>query len=182
MSKPKLLLHSCCGPCSSACLERLIEQFDVTVLYYNPGIEPTEEYYLRLENQKKIISSIPGGENISLIEGPYDPDSFHAFADSMADEPEGGKRCEACFRQRLSYTAQIADQMGFDYFTTTLTISPHKNAKLINEIGEALQEKAVWLHSDFKKQNGFLRSIELSKEYGLYRQDYCGCVFSVRGK
>ena len=179
--KPKLLLHSCCGPCSSAVLERLTEHFDVTVLYYNPNIEPESEYRHRLSEQQRLLSLLPG--HIPLLACRYDHEAFEAFAPAMADAPEGGERCLACFALRLNYTAQQAKEHGFEYFTTTLSVSPHKNADNVNRAGEAAGRKAgvKYLYADFKKRNGYLRSLQLSKEYQLYRQDYCGCRYSGKG-
>lgn len=176
--RPTLLLHSCCGPCSSAVLERLREHFQVTVLYYNPNIEPREEYDKRLLEQERLLSQLPG--NTPLLPCEWDHEAFSAFAEKMAEEPEGGKRCLACFALRLSYTAREAKKHGFEYFTTTLSVSPHKNAENLNRIGEAAGEEAgvKYLMADFKKKNGYLRSLQLSKEYALYRQDYCGCLYS----
>lgn len=178
--RPSLLLHSCCGPCSSAVLERLCEHFQVTVLYYNPNIEPEEEYRHRLSEQERLLSLLPFG--VSLLPCDYDHEAFAAFAESMADCPEGGERCLACFALRLNYTARQAKARGFEYFTTTLSISPHKNADNVNRIGDAAGRAAgvKYLMADFKKKNGYLRSLELSREYGLYRQDYCGCLYGKR--
>ena len=176
--KPTLLLHSCCGPCSSAVLERLTEHFQVTVLYYNPNIEPEEEYFHRLSEQERLLSLMPG--EVKLLPCPYDHEAFSAFAAGMADCPEGGDRCLACFALRLNKTAQEAKKHGFEYFTTTLSVSPHKNADNVNRIGEAAGRAAgvKYLMADFKKKNGYLRSLQLSKEFDLYRQDYCGCLYS----
>ncbi len=176
--RPTLLLHSCCGPCSSAVLERLTEHFQVTVLYYNPNIEPEEEYRHRLSEQERLLSLLPGG--VKLLPCGYDHAAFAAFAEKMADCPEGGDRCLACFGLRLGYTAREAARGGFEYFTTTLSVSPHKNADSLNRIGEAAGREAgvKYLTADFKKKNGYLRSLQLSREYGLYRQDYCGCLYS----
>lgn len=178
---PSLLLHSCCGPCSSYCLEYLTQYFDVTVLYYNPNIYPQEEYEKRLQTQKQLLDTAFAGR-VSLLEAGYDHAQFLAAAKGLEQEKEGGARCEACFRLRLLKTAQIANEKGFAYFATTLTVSPHKNAMVINRIGEELQagsgEGLLWLPSDFKKKEGYKRSIELSKQYGLYRQEYCGCEFA----
>lgn len=176
--RPSLLLHSCCGPCSSAVLERLTDHFDVTVFYYNPNIEPEEEYRHRLSEQERLLSLLPG--DIPLLPCGYDHEAFAAFAPQMAEEPEGGKRCLRCFALRLEYTALMAREHGFEYFTTTLSVSPHKNADNVNRIGTEAGEKAgvKYLYADFKKKNGYLRSLQLSKEYGLYRQDYCGCLYS----
>ena len=179
--RPTLLLHSCCGPCSSAVLERLREHFRVTVLYYNPNIEPEEEYLLRRSEQQRLISLL--GEDIGWLPCEYDHASFDAFAPQMADEPEGGKRCLACFALRLNETAEQAKKHGFEYFTTTLSVSPHKNADFVNRAGEeaARRSGVKYLYGDFKKKNGYLRSLQLSTEYALYRQNYCGCLYS-KGK
>ncbi|MBQ9264730.1 MAG: epoxyqueuosine reductase QueH [Clostridia bacterium] len=176
--RPALLLHSCCGPCSSAVIERLIEHFDVTLLYYNPNIEPEEEYNHRLAEQKRLLSLAPG--QVKLLPCDYDHPAFEAFAPAMAQEPEGGKRCLSCFALRLNYTAKMARDNGFEYFTTTLSVSPHKNADNVNRIGQSAGEQygVKYLMADFKKKNGYLRSLQLSKEYDLYRQDYCGCLYS----
>ena len=180
--RPTLLLHSCCGPCSSAVLERLTAHFDVTVLYYNPNIEPEEEYRHRLAEQERLLSLLPG--DVKLLPCDYDHGAFAAFAEGMADCPEGGDRCLACFALRLGYTAEQAKAHGFEYFTTTLSVSPHKNADNVNRIGEAAGRQAgvKYLFADFKKKNGYLRSLQLSKEYDLYRQDYCGCLYSKSPK
>ena len=177
---PNLLLHSCCGPCSSYCIEVLSKHFNVTVLWYNPNIQPLGEHNLRLENQIKLIENMKTPNPVSILELPYDDGEFLDAVKGLELEPEGGARCEKCFILRLEKTAQIAKERGFDFFTTTLTVSPHKNAPLINEIGFNLGEKygLSFLPSDFKKKNGYKRSIELSKEYLLYRQGYCGCSFS----
>ena len=176
--RPALLLHSCCGPCSSAVLERLLAHFEVTVLYYNPNIEPEEEYRHRLSEQERLLSLLPG--NVKLLPCEYDHEAFSAFAESMADCPEGGARCLSCFSLRLRETARQAKEHGFEYFTTTLSVSPHKNADNVNRIGEAAGQQAgvKYLFADFKKKNGYLRSLQLSGEYHLYRQDYCGCLYS----
>ena len=180
--KPALLLHSCCGPCSSAVLERLTSHFQVTLLYYNPNIEPEEEYLHRLREQKRLLGL--AHPQVDLLPCDYDHDAFAAFAPAMAQEPEGGKRCLACFALRLNYTARMAREHGFEYFTTTLSVSPHKNAENVNRAGSAAGE--VWgvkyLFADFKKKNGYLRSLQLSREYALYRQDYCGCLYSKPAK
>lgn len=179
-SVPTLLLHSCCAPCSSYVLEYLSEYFAITVFYYNPNIYPESEYALRVEEQKRLIEQLPVKNPIQLIEGHFDPKEFYQAVKGLEHIPEGGERCHACFRLRLEETASLAAKHRFDYFTTTLTISPLKNAAKLNEIGEALAQKygIVWLPSDFKKRNGYKRSTELSAEYSLYRQNYCGCVFS----
>lgn len=179
---PSLLLHSCCGPCSSYCIEYLSQYFKITVFYYNPNIYPDQEYYHRVKEQQRFISLFPAKHPVSFIEGDFDKDSFYQVAKGLEQEPERGARCSKCFELRLSTTAKKASELGFDYFTTTLTISPMKDAALLNEIGQAMGEKykVKWLNSDFKKKNGYKRSTELSREYDMYRQDYCGCVFSYR--
>lgn len=176
--RPALLLHSCCGPCSSAVIERLNEHFALTVFYYNPNIEPEEEYLHRLAEQKRLLSLLPG--NIPLLPCNWENQRFRAFGEQMANAPEGGERCLSCFALRLEKTAEAAKAGGFEYFTTTLSVSPHKNAEALNRIGRAIAEKAgvKFLTADFKKKNGYLRSLQLSKEFDLYRQDYCGCLFS----
>ena len=180
-NKPNLLLHSCCGPCSTHCIEALIKYFNVTVLWHNPNIQPKSEYDLRLENQLKVIKAFEKQGKLSLIEIPYNEQEFFFVTKGLEQEKEGGKRCTECFKLRLEQTAKIAKEQNFDYFTTTLTVSPHKNAPLINEIGFNLAEKygVKFLPSDFKKKNGYKRSIELSKQFDLYRQNYCGCVYSI---
>ena len=179
--KPRLLLHSCCGPCSTSVVTQLVENYSVTVFYYNPNIGPEEEYRLRLENQKKFLREYDPAGAVGFVEGAYDPERFYAAARGLEAEKEGGARCTECFKLRLAETARRAAADGFDLFTTTLTVSPHKNAPLINAIGGGLAEEygVPWLSSDFKKKDGYLRSIKLSKEYGLYRQHYCGCIFSL---
>ncbi len=176
--RPSLLLHSCCGPCSSAVLERLHEHFRISVLYYNPNIEPEEEYMRRLAEQKRLLSFL--GADIGWLPCEYDHSAFMAFAPAMADEPEGGKRCLSCFALRLNETAEQAQKHGFEYFTTTLSVSPHKNAENVNRAGEeaARRSGVKYLYADFKKKNGYLRSLQLSAEYSLYRQNYCGCRYS----
>ncbi len=179
---PTLLLHSCCAPCSSYVLEYLSQYFEITVFYYNPNITEEPEYRKRVAEVKRLISEMPCHYPVRFLEGPYDPERFLEIARGLEDAPEGGARCNRCFRLRLSETAKAAKAGNFDFFTTTLTISPLKNAPLLNEIGEemALLYGTAFLNSDFKKKGGYQRSIVLSKEYGLYRQDYCGCVFSKR--
>lgn len=184
-SPKRLLLHSCCAPCSSYVIEYLSDYFEITVFYYNPNIAPEEEYRMRAEEQKRLISQMPVRYPVSFLEGKYDPASFYEMARGLENVQEGGERCVRCYRMRLEETARAAGmdkESRYDYFTTTLTISPLKNAQKLNEIGQELAEKyhVNWLCSDFKKKNGYKRSIELSKEYGLYRQNYCGCVFSKR--
>ncbi len=183
---PRLLLHSCCAPCSSYVLEYLRRYFEITVLYYNPNISMEAEYQKRVEEQKRLIevyNQLPdSGLPISIIEGDYEPEAFYGIAKGLEQCPEGGERCFACYELRLRKTAELARKSGQDYFATTLTISPLKNAAKLNEIGERLSQEyhVPWLPSDFKKKNGYKRSIELSAEYGLYRQNYCGCVYSVK--
>jgi hypothetical protein len=171
-------LHCCCAPCSSACLERLKDYFDITVLFYNPNIED-EEYNRR---KAELIRFVGATKWANILDCDHEKERYYAATKGLEDEKEGGVRCKICFTLRLSKTAEIAEKNGFDYFTTTLTISPLKDANLLNEIGENLAKgkKVNWLYSDFKKQNGYLKSIKLSKEYSLYRQDYCGCIFSKR--
>ncbi len=177
--RPRLLLHVCCAPCASAVLERLWDDFDVTLYYFNPNTHPEEEYIKRGMELPKLLSRA-GREDIELIWGPYDPQRFFEAARGLEAAPEGGPRCVKCFDLRLSGTAEAARAGGFEFFGTTLTVSPHKNAELINAAGEAIGERygVRWLPGDFKKQDGYLRSIRLSREYGLYRQCYCGCDFS----
>jgi hypothetical protein len=179
---PRLLLHSCCAPCSSYCLEYLAKYFEITVFYYNPNIAPAEEYEKRVEEIRRLVEKLPVEHEVKLVIGKYDPERFYEMAKGMEDIPEGGERCFGCYRLRLEETARMAAEGGFDYFTTSLTISPLKNACKLNEIGEELGEiyRVACLPSDFKKRNGYKRSVELSQEYGLYRQNYCGCVFSKR--
>ena len=179
---PSLLLHSCCAPCSSYCLEYLSQYFKITVLYYNPNLFPAGEYERRVSEQKKLVSALPTKYPITLVEMKGEPEEFYSAVKGLEHTGEGGERCFACFRLRLERAARYAKENGFDFFTTTLTISPLKNAQKLNEIGEAVGEKFGVRHlpSDFKKKNGYKRSVELSKVYGLYRQDYCGCVFSKR--
>ena len=179
---PTLLLHSCCAPCSSYVLEYLSQYFKITVLYYNPNIYPESEYRYRAEEQKRFISLLPVKHPISFVEGDYIPQDFYQTVKGLEHIREGGERCFACYRLRLTEAANAAKELGLDYFATTLTISPLKNASKLNEIGEELADTyhVRWLPSDFKKKNGYKRSTELSHEYGMYRQDYCGCVFSYR--
>lgn len=177
--KPKLLLHSCCAPCSSAILEFLQNYFDITVYFYNPNITFEEEYYKRLNEQREYHEK--RGYSIKVIEGKYDPkEDFFKQVKGLEDRREGGERCFKCYTLRMEVTAQKAKELGFDYFSTVLSISPLKNAQWINEIGEELSKKygIKFLNGDFKKKNRYLRSTEISREYELYRQDYCGCIFS----
>ncbi len=172
---PRLLLHSCCGPCSSYVLEYLSDYFDITLFFYNPNIQPAEEYEKRLLTQKKLLERAKYKNPVVFLAGEYEPQRFFDTVKGLEGCKEGGARCEKCFELRLSKAAEIAKKGGFDYFATTLTVSPHKNAVLINEIGGRYQN---YLPSDFKKREGYKRSIILSKEYELYRQGYCGCIFS----
>ena len=188
--RPALLLHSCCAPCSSSCLVTLLPYFDITCFYYNPNITDKDEYYKRFSELERLVGLLNDeyapASFIKAVDGGYDPDAFSDAASGLESCPEGGKRCRSCFALRLEKTYEEAERGGFSYFTTTLTISPLKNADLINEIGSGLGVRAdeeegghpLWLPSDFKKKNGFARSVELSKKYGLYRQDYCGCIYS----
>lgn len=173
----KLLLHACCGPCSLSVIERLKPYFDITVYFYNPNIYPEEEYLRRKEELKDYLK----GEEIPFIDGDYDTDSFLALVKGLEEEPEGGRRCEKCFTLRLEETFRKGKEMDMEYFTTTLTVSPHKNSQLINEIGIGIEDEDVkWLQSDFKKQGGYLRGVEKARELGMYRQEYCGCKYSIR--
>lgn len=181
---PKLFLHSCCAPCSSYVLEYLRKYFRITVFYYNPNISMEAEYRKRVEEQKRLISAYnkQEGQPIEIVEGDYEPECFYEMAKGLEQCPEGKERCFACYELRLKKTAEMASLRAYDYFATTLTISPLKNAAKLNEIGERLAKEYYvnWLPSDFKKRGGYQRSIVLSKEYDLYRQDYCGCVYSRR--
>ena len=183
-NRPKLLLHACCAPCSSACLERLGDYFNISIFYYNPNITEEEEYNKRINEIKKFISEFKTKYPIKLIEGRYDPNEFFEMAKGLENEPERGSRCYKCYKLRLEESAKVASELGFDYFCTTLTLSPHKNSNWINEIGQNLDKEytSTYLYSDFKKKNGYKRSIELSREYDLYRQDYCGCIYSKKNK
>lgn len=176
--KPKLLLHTCCAPCSSAVITRLASFFDITVYYYNPNIEPLEEYELRKEEQKKFLSEINLG--IKFEDCDYENEEFKTISKGLEDLPEGGLRCHKCYELRLMKTAQKAKELKFDYFGTTLTVSPYKNSGVLNKIGEEISKKLniKYLYSDFKKKEGYKKSIELSAYYNLYRQNYCGCVYS----
>ena len=178
-TRPKLLLHSCCGPCSSSVIELLTKYFDIDVLYYNPNIYPESEFIKRKEEQEKLLKKL--GKNINFIEGKYDYNLYKETIKGLENEVEGGPRCKVCINMRMEETAKYAKEKGYDFFTTTLSVSPHKNSKMINEIGYDLQDKynIPYLYSDFKKKDGYKRSIILSKEYDLYRQDYCGCEYSL---
>ena len=177
---PTLLLHSCCAPCSSYVIEYLSDFFNITVLYYNPNIDTSEEYEKRAKEQQRLIENMKFKNKVSCIVEEYKPEEFYNRVKGLEKEPEGGLRCVECFKLRLEKTASLAKEKGFDYFTTTLTISPLKNSQILNEIGKEMAEKyeVNYLFSDFKKKSGYLRSCELSEQYGLYRQNFCGCVFS----
>lgn len=176
--KPSLLLHTCCAPCSSSVIERLNEYFDITVFYYNPNIEPYEEYIKRKEEQKRFLNVL--NKDIKFMDCDYENEEFKRISKGLEYLPEGGYRCHECYKLRLLKTAQMASENQFDYFGTTLTVSPYKNSQILNAIGKEISENLniKYLYSDFKKKEGYKRSIELSKEYNLYRQDYCGCLYS----
>lgn len=178
--RKKLLLHACCAPCSSYVLEYLTVYFDIYVFYYNPNITPYAEYEKRIIELKRLMKEMPLSGNTALIDGKYDPERFADIAKGLETMNEGGERCFRCYRLRMEEAAKTALEQGFDFFTTTLSISPHKNAQKINEIGQELEQKygVKFLYSDFKKKDGYKRSIQLSGEYGLYRQNYCGCIYS----
>ena len=178
-NKPKLLLHSCCAPCSSACLERIAQHFQVTVLYYNPNIDDEGEYEKRKEEQIRFLEETGLAD---VLDCAHEKERFEEMAKGLEEEPERGKRCYLCYELRLKKTAEVAKERGYDYFCTTLTLSPHKNAEWLNEIGYRLEAEVgiKYLPSDFKKRGGYLRSLELSEEYGLYRQSFCGCKYSKR--
>lgn len=179
---PSLLLHACCAPCSSYVLEYLSEYFSITVFYYNPNITEEDEYRKRVEEEKRLISEMTLKNKVSFIEGRYDTERFFEIAKGKENIPEGGARCFDCYRLRIAETARAAKENGFDFFTTTLSISPLKNAQKLNEIGAEEAEKVniPYLFSDFKKREGYKRSIKLSAEYNLYRQNYCGCIYSKK--
>lgn len=181
---PSLLLHSCCGPCSSYVLEYLAHYFEITVYYYNPNVYPPGEYEKRLSEQMRVISEMPFSRPVSLLPAEYAPEQFLRAVNGLEGEREGGARCAECFRLRLEDSARKAATFGFDYFTTTLSVSPHKNAELLNAIGSEMARKygVTYLYSDFKKRDGYKRSVALSQRYGLYRQKYCGCQFSLQDK
>ena len=180
----KILLHSCCAPCSSYVITFLSNYFDITILYYNPNIAPKEEYEKRKQEQIKLINTLNTKHKLDFLDCDYDNDIYNNKIIGYEKYPEGGSRCNICFNLRLEKTAILAKKHNYDYFCSTLTVSPHKNSKIINEIGKYLSEKysIKWLYSDFKKNEGFKQSIELSKKYELYRQDYCGCIYSKRTK
>ena len=185
-SKPSVLLHSCCGPCSSSVLEYLTQYFSITVLWFNPNLYPEDEYNKRLSAQREIIEKMGLSDKVNILVEPWDHNKYLSAVKGLESEPEGGKRCAACFALRLNECARIAKERNFDYFCSTLTVSRHKNAVLINTIAEDISKEvgAIWLPSDFKKNNGENRSVELSEYYKIYRQLYCGCEFplAVRNK
>ena len=177
-TRPHILLHSCCGPCSTTVLTFLVTYFDITVFYYNPNIEPRAEYEKRKQEQIRFIQEF-NNEHITFLDCDYANQDFRKQVVGLEQEKEGGARCAVCFKLRLEETARLAKKLNFDYFGTTLTVSPHKNSQIINEIGALLEGEygVKYLYSDFKKKDGYKKSIELSKQYHLYRQDYCGCLF-----
>lgn len=179
---PSLLLHSCCGPCSTSVLELLNDYFKVTLLYYNPNIYPSEEYYKRLEEQKKVLDKVNGRFEIKFLEGRYDPAEYFDAVKGVEQLPEGSQRCFNCYELRLKEAAQFAKKLNMDYFATTLSVSPYKNAQIINELGEKIGAEYGVKHlpNDFKKKDGYKKSVELSKKWNIYRQDYCGCPFSKK--
>lgn len=181
---PRLLLHSCCGPCSTYVLEYLSNFFDITVYYYNPNIYPKEEYDFREAEQEDLIRRLPSKYPIHFQKAVYDPEDYYQKVRGHEGDPERGERCSLCYRLRLEEAARWAREGSYDYFTTTLSLSPHKDAQRLNEIGRILEEEygVAYLYSDFKKRNGFKRSKELTDEYGMYRQDYCGCFFSYQAR
>lgn len=179
---PTILLHSCCAPCSSHVITFLKEYFDITIIYYNPNIYPYEEYKKRKEEQIRLLNEIKSKNKLNIIDCDYDNNIYEKTMKGLEKEKEGGSRCYKCFWLRLDKTAQIAKENNYDYFSTTLTISPYKNSTVINEIGKELETiyNITWLYSDYKKKDGYKKSIQLSKEYNLYRQNYCGCIYSKR--
>ena len=179
-SRPTLLMHACCAPCSSYVIEYLSSIFDMTMYFYNPNISPESEFTFRGSELERFISEFPHKFEIKLVRAQYEPEKFRELAKGLETLPEGGERCFKCYVLRLEKTAAYAAENSFDYFSTTLSISPHKNAQKLNEIGRELSEKygVPYLFSDFKKKNGYKRSCELSAKYGLYRQNYCGCIYS----
>lgn len=182
--RPTVLLHSCCGPCSSSVLEYMTQFFHVTLLWYNPNLYPQEEFDRRFETQKEIIRKMGLEDSVKILALPWQSETYFTAVRGLEQEPEGGKRCEKCFQLRLRECAELAKDRQFDYFCTTLTVSRYKNAPLINAIGEQIAEEtgAHWLPSDFKKNGGEMRSNQLSREYELYRQNYCGCIFSLQNR
>lgn len=181
---PSLLLHSCCGPCSTYVLDYLSDFFEITVYYYNPNIYPKEEYLFREAEQEDFIHRFAGKHPVHFKRAPYDPEDYYQRVRGHEEDPERGERCSLCYWMRLEAAAQLAQKEGYDYFTTTLSLSPHKDAQRLNRMGRELEEKygVAYLYSDFKKRDGFKRSKALTDEYGMYRQDYCGCVFSYRDR
>lgn len=179
-NKPRLLLHSCCGPCSSAVLERINEYFDMDIFYYNPNIDSSTEFYRRAEEQKDLVKYLNLDDKIGVEVVKYNHEEFLDYIKGFEDYEEGGARCFKCYRQRMEKAAKYAKENNYDYFTTTLSISPHKDSQILNKIGEDISKKigVSFLYSDFKKKNGFKRSVELTDEFNMYRQDYCGCEFS----
>ncbi len=179
---PSLLLHACCAPCSSYCLIYLAKYFNITAFYYNPNITSSSEYYKRMDELKRLIGELRTEHEISFMQGKYEPEKFIEISKGLEDEPEGGSRCRLCYELRQREAARVAAGRGFDYFTTTLSISPLKDAQALNEIGLKLQDEynVKYLLSDFKKKGGYQKSIEYSKKYSLYRQNYCGCIFSMK--
>lgn len=177
---PNLLLHSCCAPCSSYVISYLIDYFNITIIYYNPNISPIEEYEKRKQEQIKLLKKIKHKNSLNIIDCDYDNETFEKTIKGLEKELEGGLRCYKCYQLRLEKTAKTAKENNFDYFSTTLTVSPYKNAEKLNKIGTNLENKynIKWLYSDFKKKDGYKKSIELSKKYDLYRQNYCGCIYS----
>ncbi len=180
--KPKLLLHACCAPCSSYVLEYLCPYFDITLFFYNPNISSEQEYEKRAAELVRLTKEMPCAKGVKTVIAPYQPSEFHRISVGREDLPEGGARCLDCYRLRLAETARLAKEQGFDYFCTTLSISPHKNATALNEIGASLENETgvPYLYSDFKKKGGYKRSCELSAQYGLYRQVFCGCIYSQK--
>lgn len=177
--KSSVFLHSCCAPCSSYVLQYLLQHFDVDLFFFNPNIQPQSEYELRLQNQEKLIANMC--PEVKLFTAKYDDKPFLSAVRGLENEPEGGSRCSVCFRLRLLETAKLAKANGYDFFASTLTVSPHKNSQIINQIGAEIAEEVgiAWLPSDFKKKNGYKISIELAKNFELYRQEYCGCFYSI---
>lgn len=182
MEKKKLLLHCCCAPCSSATLERLQDEYEVDIYYYNPNIEPEEEFLKRAGEEERFVQAFHPDGGVKVITAEYEHEAFEEIARGREEMPERSERCYLCYELRMKKTAEYAKEHGYDLFTTSLSISPYKSSRWINEIGERLEKEigVLFLHSDFKKQNGYKRSIELSREYNLYRQDWCGCVYSKR--
>ena len=181
---PSLLLHSCCAPCSSYVISFLSQYFNITILYYNPNISPQEEYEKRKKEQIRLIKELKTKNKLDYLDCDYDNELYNELIKGYETESEGGNRCSICFKMRLEKTAKLAKENNYDYYCSTLTVSPHKNSKIINEIGETIANKhnIKWLYSDFKKNEGFKQSITLSKKYDLYRQDYCGCIYSKKAK